>query len=56
MKNIYTVLEEIKFEKEIEDYVKRCKIHPEIAQEKFLVQNFVFGILQKFYENILEEK
>ena len=56
MKNIYTALEEINFEKEIEDYVKRCKIHPEITQEEFVVKNFVFGIVQKFYENILEDK
>ena len=56
MKNIYTVLEEINFEKEIEEYVKRCKMHPEITKDKFLVQNYVFGIVQKFYENILEEK
>ena len=47
MKNIYTILEEINFE----DDCKRAKHLADTG--KFIPEQFIYSILQKFYDNVL---
>ena len=47
MKNIYTILEEIKFEEKIDNIIKLQKSS---HFDKFLLKQSVFNIIQEFYE------
>ena len=52
-KNIYTILEEIEFEKECKKHSEDCKKSPQFY-DMFLLANFMFSIVQKFYGKVLD--
>ena len=60
MKNIYTLLDEIDFEKRVKEeieQIKRVKDTPnfEVVMSVFCFRNFVFRLIQDFYQRVLEE-
>lgn len=49
MPNIYTILDEIKFE----SLCEKARLH--IEESEFNAQQFIFSIIQKFYNSILKK-
>ncbi len=51
--NIYTILEKTNFEKKVKNYVSIAEKAPKDMITVQQVQQFAFGIVQEFYEEIL---